>query len=80
MTVAIDHDALATAPWHHRAAAAVVVVSTPPRHVVRWLPVLIAVGVSGFSVAVLAKVDEASLSHTSASTAAALIDLAADWG
>ncbi|HEU0169988.1 MAG TPA: histidine kinase [Acidimicrobiales bacterium] len=77
--VADDHDEAATAPGHSDAAAAVAAASSPRRGG-RSLPLLVALGFAGLSVAVVAHMTETPWSYAATSTPAAIIDLAAGLG
>ncbi len=79
LVVATDHDAPAPAPRHHRAAEAVAG-ALRARGVGRSLPVLLALGVGGLSVAVVAHASLIPRSYASMSTQAAIADLAAGLG
>ena len=74
-----DNDSVTRTAWHEGAAIATVTES-PRRDVVSWLPAVLALAFGAFSIAVLARVDDSSVSHASTSTAAAVLDLSAGLG
>lgn len=77
--VADDHDGAATAPGQNDAAAAVAAASSLRRGG-RSLPFLVALGIAGLSVALVAHMTDTPWSYAATSTSAAIVDLAAGLG